>query len=434
MIKRDISKLILNDAKYFPVIAILGPRQSGKTTLAQSLFSSYTYVSLEEPKTRDAAINDPRKFLKDSIGSTGVIIDEAQRAPDLFSYIQTYVDLHKKNGQIILTGSQNFLLMQSISQSLAGRIALNTLLPLSINELKKANLLIDNPDQVVAKGFYPRIFDEHLDPNRWFPLYTTTYLERDIHLIQQVTDLKTFQRFTALCAGRIGQILNLSSLANDCGISVNTAKGWLSLLETSYIVFLLYPHYKNFSKRLIKNPKLYFYDTGLACSLLNITDAATLNSHYLRGGLFECMIISDLIKECYNMGKRPWCFFWRDHTGHEVDCLIERGQSLFPIEIKAGLTISKSYIEGLTFWNKIAEAPASNSFVFYAGDQQTTWNDCNIVSWQSCAQVIDFVEHAPHYREQQIFSQWINKKAKKRTTKTKRRKKSTKKRTNTRKT
>jgi predicted AAA+ superfamily ATPase len=201
-------------------------------------------------------------------------------------------------------------------------------------------------------------------------------------------------------------LLNVSSLANDCGISVATAKGWLSILEASYIIFFLHPHHKNFSKRLIKSPKLYFYDTGVACSLLNITDTETLSSHYLRGGIFECMVIADIIKQHYNTGKRPWCFFWRDHTGHEVDCLIERGQYLFPIEIKAGQTITKSYFEGLDFWNKIADAAPENSFVIYAGDEQMTRSGCTVTSWKSCAQIVDFIQNAPHHRGQQTFSTW----------------------------
>lgn len=406
MINRDIAPYILDDALHFPVVAILGPRQSGKTTLSQMLFSTYKYVSLEEPATLQAALADPRTFLKDTISNTGVIIDEAQRAPELFSYIQTYVDAHKKNGQIILTGSQNFLLMQAISQSLAGRIALNTLLPLSIKELNQAHLLTNDADNTVATGFYPRIFDENLTPSRWYPRYTTTYVERDIRQIQNVIDLTVFQRFIALCAGRIGQILNLTSLANDCDISLNTAKAWISLLETSFVIFLVHPHYKNFSKRLIKSPKLYFYDTGLACNLLGIENAAQLKNHYLRGGLFECMVIADLIKQHYNMGKRSWVYFWRDHTGHEVDCLIEKGQYLFPIEIKAGKTITKKYFEGLDFWNKIADANPENSFVIYAGDEQSTRNGCTVTSWKSCAQIVDFVQNAPHHRGQQIFSKW----------------------------
>ncbi len=405
MIKRQMAPLLQDEAQKFPVVALLGPRQSGKTTLARAVFEKHAYVSLEEPANRLAAIADPRKFLRDYVGNVGVIIDEAQRAPELCSYIQTYVDEHKKNGRIILTGSQNFLLMQTISQTLAGRISLNTLLPLSCAELHRAHLLSDNVDDVILHGFYPRIFAEKISPERWYPRYVDTYLERDIRLLQNIVDLNAFQRFIKLCAGRIGQVLNIASLANDCGISVNTAKGWLSLLETSYITFFLYPHYKNFSKRLIKSPKLYFYDTGLACNLLDIETVDQLKRHYLRGGLFECMVISNLIKQSYNIGRRAGCYFWRDHTGHEVDCVIEKGEQLFPIEIKAGLTLSPDFFDGLKFWNDIAHAKPGNSFLVCAGGPQKTWQEINIVDWRSCGKIVDYI-HDNQRSAKTVFDEW----------------------------
>lgn len=395
MIERDLAAQIKRHAQYFPVVAILGPRQSGKTTLSKALFGTYRYISLEEPAARAEAVNDPRTFLRKNVEPDGLIIDEAQRAPELFSYIQTYVDEYKKNGRIIVTGSQNFLLMQAITQTLAGRIALHTLLPLSAAELKRVKLLAVSPEDAIIKGFYPRLFDEQVSPKTWYSDYINTCLERDMRLIQNVTDLSAFQRFTKLCAGRVGQILNITSLANDCGISVNTAKGWLSLLATSYIIFLLHPHYKNFSKRLIKSPKLYFYDTGLVCNLLSIETADQLYNHYLRGGIFECMVIADIFKQQYNVGDRPSCYFWRDQTGHEVDCLIERGQYLFPIEIKAGLTINESFFTGLNYWNKLAEADPANSFIVYAGDQQTTWSNIHLTSWNACDQLVEFTRTHP---------------------------------------
>jgi len=405
IIKRALSKEILRAAKQFPAISLTGPRQSGKTTLVRHIFPQYTYITFEDLDAQNEFSKDPHNFLDQLQASKGVIFDEAQRVPALFSYLQGYIDKYQKPGFYILTGSQNFLLLQSITQSLAGRIAIFSLLPLSIAELKQAALLPDLA-QLIINGCYPSIYSKHFPIADWYPTYITTYVERDVRSVINVTSLSMFQTFLKLCAGRVGQIINLASLANDCGISVPTAKGWLSILEASYIIFFLHPHYKNFSKRLIKSPKLYFYDTGLACSLLNISDTNTLNNHYLRGGLFECMVISDLIKQYYNTGDRPWVYFWRDHTGHEVDCLIEKGQYLFPIEIKAGLTITESYTDGIKFWNKIADANPENSFVVYAGEQQTTRNNCNIVGWQSCAQVVDFIQNAHHYRKQQIFREW----------------------------
>lgn len=305
----------------------------------------------------------------------------------MLSYIQTYVDLNKGNGRFILTGSQNFLLSQAISQTLAGRIALNTLLPLSIGELKKARMLPSNLSKTVSIGFYPRIYAESLAPARWHSGYIATYLERDVRMITQVTDLTAFQRFIKLCAGRIGQILNIASLAQDCGIAPNTAKAWLSLLEASYIIFLLHPYYKNFSKRLIKSPKLYFYDTGLACSLLRIDEPAQYEHHYLRGGLFESMIISDLIKQQYAMRQRPQNYYWRDYRGNEVDCIIDQIQPL-AIEIKAGQTINNSFFDGLKYWQEISGATPNACFVVFAGSEGQKRIVGTVVDWRSCKKIL----------------------------------------------
>ena len=261
---------------------------------------------------REFAKTDPRGFLKTHVKEPGVILDEVQNVPELLSYIQTHVDESQKKGQFILTGSQNLLLSEHITQSLAGRVAIHTLLPLSISELK--DQLPETPEEMIFKGSYARIYSDSVTPREWYPNYVRTYLERDVRQIKQIGDLSTFQRFLKLCAGRMGQLLNLSSLANDCGISVSTAKSWISVLEMSYIVFLLHPHHKNFSKRLIKMPKLYFYDTGVACSLLNIESPEHLTTHYLRGGLFESLIISDLIKNQYNVALEPSHYFWARQT------------------------------------------------------------------------------------------------------------------------
>lgn len=391
MIARDIAQKILSAAQKFPAIGLMGPRQSGKTTLVKSIFKDYTYISFEDLDSQNTFLHDPHGFINSLQNDRGVIFDEAQRVPQLFSYLQGYIDKYEKPGFYILTGSQNFLLLQSITQSLAGRIALFELLPLSIKELEQSNLLPELGKYTI-NGSYPSIYSKNYLPTEWYPAYVTTYVERDVRSLINVTNLSLFQTFLKLCAGRIGQILNLTSLANDCGISVNTAKGWISVLEASYIIFLLRTHHKNFSKRLIKSPKLYFYDTGLACSLLNIEDDQALSSHYIRGSLFESMIISDLIKNYYNTGNRPWVYFWRDHTGHEIDCIIEKGQNLFPIEIKSSTTINPSYTDGLKFWNQISGIKPSNSFVVYAGEKQIALHDYNIVNWKACAQIVDFTQ------------------------------------------
>jgi len=391
MIARDIAQKILSAAQKFPAIGLMGPRQSGKTTLVKSIFKDYTYISFEDLDSQNTFLHDPHGFINSLQNDRGVIFDEAQRVPQLFSYLQGYIDKYEKPGFYILTGSQNFLLLQSITQSLAGRIALFELLPLSIKELEQSNLLPELGKYTI-NGSYPSIYSKNYLPTEWYPTYVTTYVERDVRSLINVTNLSLFQTFLKLCAGRIGQILNLTSLANDCGISVNTAKGWISVLEASYIIFLLRTHHKNFSKRLIKSPKLYFYDTGLACSLLNIEDDQALSSHYIRGSLFESMIISDLIKNYYNTGNRPWVYFWRDHIGHEIDCIIEKGQNLFPIEIKSSTTINPSYTDGLKFWNQISGIKPSNSFVVYAGEKQIALHDYNIVNWKACAQIVDFTQ------------------------------------------
>jgi len=387
MIYRELTSVLKESAKSFPVVAILGPRQSGKTTLARYVFKNYNYVSLEELDAREFARTNPHEFLSTHV-QNGVILDEIQRAPDLLSYIQTYVDKNKKKGQFILTGSQNFLLNEMISQTLAGRIAIETLLPLSITELEQAKKLKSTISQTIISGFYPSIFDPNVSPTKWYSNYLRTYIERDVRLIKNVTDLSAFQRFIKLCAGRIGQILNLSSLANDCGISPNTVKEWLSLLEASYIIFLLQPYYKNFSKRLIKSPKLYFYDTGVACNLLGISTAEQYSVHYLKGGLFESMVISELIKQQYNYGTVPQTYFWRDQSGHEIDCIIEKGIETLAIEIKAGMTITSSFFDSLQYWQKLAKIPSSNNFLIYGGTEQQYRKYGNVYGWKNFSQIV----------------------------------------------
>ena len=389
MIVRDITKGLVEDASKIPVIALLGPRQSGKTTLAKETFKQHAYVSLEDYDVRNLAESDPRAFLRKYANPHGVILDEVQHVPSILSYIQTAVDSDYRPGYYVLTGSQNLLVMQSVSQTLAGRVSIHTLLPLSIAELFQAQLLPSFAEETVYKGFYPVIYARGYYPTKWYSDYIKTYVERDVRTLVEVGNLTTFQRFMQLCAGRTGQLVNLTSLGNDCGISHNTAKSWLSLLEASYIIFLLQPHYKNFNRRIIKAPKLYFYDVGLACALLGLESPQIAQASYIWGNLFESMIIAELYKSFYNANKIPRLFFWRDKTGHEVDCIIEQALECYPLEIKAGETIHTSYFDNLTYWNNLAKKDPTSGFVVYAGNEDQERSLGSVISWQ----------HTPHIME-----------------------------------
>lgn len=379
MIPRNLEGKIAQLADKFPVISVTGPRQSGKTTLIKSIFSGYKYTSLEEPDIRLIAGSDPRRFLE---SGTRMIIDEIQRVPELFSYIQSYTDDSKINGQFIISGSQSFLLNQHISQSLAGRVAIFNLLPFSISELSDHGIRINSYENLIYTGFYPRLYDQNINPEDFFPNYIQTCIERDIRLLQNVHNLSLFVRFLKLCAGRTGQMLNLNSLANDCGISVNTAKSWISVLETSFIIFLLQPHFRNFNKRIVKTPKLYFYDTGLASSLLEIRSEAQLKTHYLRGALFENLILAELLKERYNKGLRNNCYFWRDNKGVEIDCIIDTGEKLIPVEIKSADTFDKDFFRNLKYWNSLSGNPSDNAYLIYGGNNSADTKDGKLVSWK----------------------------------------------------
>ncbi len=353
-------------AALFPVVSLTGPRQSGKSTLLKATFPDYDYVSLEELDNRAFATEDPRGFLKTHPNKT--IIDEAQHVPHLFSYIQTHVDEVNSSGMYLLAGSQNFLLMQNISQSLAGRVAVLKLLPLSRHELRQADILPASADVEIFQGSYPRLYDKKMLPVEFFPSYIQTYVERDVRLLKNIGDMSLFVKFIKLCAGRIGQILNFSSLANDCGIAVSTAQAWLSILEASYIVYRLQPDFNNFSKRLIKSSKLYFYDTGLACALLDIKEEAQVSTHYLRGGLFENLVVNEFVKQALNRNTDPNISFWRDNKGNEVDLLQTVNGVKYAYEIKAGQTASPDYFKGLKYWAGLTETPADQCFVVYAGN------------------------------------------------------------------
>jgi predicted AAA+ superfamily ATPase len=381
MITRTIAQQVLAAAKTYPFVGLVGPRQSGKTTLAKALFPDYTYVSLENLDQRTYAQQDPRGFL--AAYPNHCIFDEIQKVPELFSYLQEIGD-QKGMGRYILTGSQNFLLHRHISQSLSGRIALLSIYPFSMGELSSASLGFDQPEDYMFTGMYPPIYDRPVAPTNWYPNYIQTYIERDIRDLTQITQLSTFQVFVKLCAGRVGQMLNLSSLARDCGITHNTARAWLLLLETGYIVHLLRPYYRNFNKRLVKMPKLYFYDTGLACSLLGIQSADQLHSHYLRGELFENFAISEYLKHKANTQSNAEFFFWRDQAGREVDLLVEQGLSISAIEFKAGKTIADDYVKNLAYLQSLfTDAHVSlKPLVVYAGDLAQTRSNIPIRSWK----------------------------------------------------
>lgn len=380
MINRLLSTQIQRLTLKFPVMAVTGPRQSGKTTLIKQLFPEKKYTSLEDPDIRLFAEQDPRAFLAEH--RQGGILDEVQRVPELFSYIQTMVDESNQPGQFILSGSQNFLLSEQISQSLAGRVAMLNLLPLSMAELKDALLLPTDPETMLFKGCYPRLYDNDIDPNDWYPNYISTYLERDVRLIKNITDLSTFQHFLKMCAGRCGQLLNLSQLGSDCGISHNTARSWLNLLDSSFITFRLQPYYRNYTKRLVKTPKLYFYDPGLVCHLLGIKRPEDLTTHYLRGGIFESFIISDIKKHFYNMAQSPDIYFWQDKSKLEVDCIIEAGEHLSAIEIKSGKTISSDFLQNLQRWESLLPPGTSHQMqLIYAGNMKQQRKDILISPW-----------------------------------------------------
>ena len=381
MIPRKLKKKIQGAAKSYPVIALTGPRQSGKTTLVKEIFGKkYKYVNLEDIDNREYALSDPRRFLEEYRG--GVIIDEAQNAPDLFSYIQVIVDENNRPGEFILTGSQNFLLYEKISQSLAGRVAIFSLLPLSLHELKKTKYILPSLEHMLFRGFYPRIYANAHEPSEWYANYLRTYIERDVRLIKNIQDLRTFQRFIKMCAARAGQLLDLTSLGNDCGVSHQTAKAWITILEASYIIFLLSPHFNNYNKRLVKSPKLYFTDTGLLCHLLNIESPNQLKTHYLRGGIFESFVIGEFLKNRMNQNKEPNIFFWRDRLGNEVDCIVENQRGLIPIEIKSAKTINPDFFNGLKYWNELSKVKSENTFLVYAGDKNQKRKEAQIIRWK----------------------------------------------------
>ena len=382
--KRSVTDNALRLFRQYPIVTITGPRQSGKTTLCKKIFKDLAYVSLEDITNRSFAENDPLQFLN-KFGK-GAVIDEVQRVPSLLSYLQTFVDNKGRNSLFVLTGSRQFELMDSINQSLAGRTALITLLPFSYDEIysgKKYSL-----EDVLCRGFYPRIYAEKLDPTEMYSFYASTYLERDVRQIINVQDLTSFEVFLKLCAGRNAQVINYSAIGNDCGIDNKTVKKWLSILEASYIIKLVSPYYKNLNRRLVKSPKLYFYDTGLVCYLLGIHNPQQLENHPLAGAIFESYVFSELWKAYYNNIKSDNLFYFRDTRGREVDGILDKVVSISQFEIKKSSTINNSFFKTLEYL-KTLTLPIDKSFLIYGGDESLLREGTWIISWREISRVLE---------------------------------------------
>ena len=378
-IARTLTMEVGKLAQQFPIIAITGPRQSGKTTLLKILFSEYIYVSLENPDNRAFAAEDPNGFLRLYKGK--VILDEVQHVPELFSYLQTIVDDSGMMGQYILSGSQNFHLMKHITQSLAGRVALFRLLPLDTEEMVEANILSDNYAQACISGGYPAIYHRGISPTNFYTNYVQTYVEKDVTQLINIRDMNGFRTFLRLCATRAGQLLNLNALANECNISQPTAKAWLSILESSYIVFLLYPYHENFSKRLVKTPKLFFYDTGLLTHLLEIREPEELLLNRLKGNIFENFVVANFQKINEHRYRHLHYYFWQDHNGLEIDLLLKSAQEFDIYEIKSTQTLSSELFKNLKHFSTIASPHIVNQHLVYAGDQELERSGTRVLPW-----------------------------------------------------
>ncbi|MBI2094946.1 MAG: ATP-binding protein [Candidatus Omnitrophica bacterium] len=381
MIAREAESKLKELARRYPVVLVTGPRQSGKTLLCKKLFRDKPYALLENPDTLEFAVKDPRGFLAQY--PEGAVLDEVQKAPQLLSYLQGIVDEKNRPGLFILTGSQYLLLLEKVSQTLAGRLAVFKLLPLTLKEARpffqKADL-----NRILLTGFFPRIHNERLSPTEALANYFETYVERDVRQIVNVKNLLPFRRFVKLCAGRVGQLLNLSNLGLEAGVSHTTAREWLSVLEASFIVFLLPPYFKNFNKRIVKSPKLYFHDVGLAGYLLDIENPSHVSAHPARGALFENLVILDILKHRYNQGKSPNLYFFRDASGHEVDLLTHAGQEITGVEIKVGQTITEDYFKGLEFLEKLTGGKHLRKYLVYGGEETQVRSRVRVVPYSQC--------------------------------------------------
>lgn len=382
MYKRLLSIQLIDSLKYYPVLTLLGPRQSGKTTLVRALFSEFDYQSLEDPDIREMASSDPRGFLRQL--SRNVILDEIQRVPDLTSYIQTIVDEPGNNRKFVLTGSNGLLLVDTVMQTLAGRTELFELYPLSVSEIiqKHSDFTLND---FLFNGGYPRVYNLKLNPTKWLKSYFQLYVEKDIRMISNITHLDLFEKFVKLAAGRVGQLVNASSISNEVGVSSPTISGWISALKSTYICFTLAPHFKNFNKRIVKTPKLYFYDTGLLCYLLGINSIEQLDIHPLRGNIFENFIISEYIKKANNTGEEANFYFWRDQKGHEVDLVEDRSSYLYPIEIKLSETFNKQFIKNINYLNMLQGDDISDNLnkghLIYSGTNESTYKGVKLENW-----------------------------------------------------
>jgi len=385
MIQRVLGSLIVRAAEKMPVIAVTGPRQSGKSTLVQEIFPGHVYSNLEDIEQRRFARDDPKGFLL-NLGNKA-IIDEVQYVPDLLSYIQVTVDQAKIPGQFIISGSQNLLLMESVAQSLAGRVAIFNLLPFSLEEIQPTNIALLNYEGYILKGFYPRIYDLDLDPTTWLLDYIKTYVERDLRQIINVSDLNTFRQFLEICAGRIGQLVNFSEIGNLIGVSYQTVHKWLNVLQTSFIIHTLPPYHRNFNKRIVKTPKLYFYDTGLACALLNLRTVDDLNRHFAKGALFENFVINEILKNSLNRNLPPRHYFWNAAGANEIDLLLDRGGRLLPVEIKSGRTINTNFFDGLKYFQPLAGVLPSESYLVYGGDEVQKRSLAQVLSWKNLGDI-----------------------------------------------
>lgn len=379
MIPRHLAFALRRLAASFPIVAITGPRQSGKTTLSRALFADKAYVSLEDPVERAFAEEDPKGFL--ARFERGAIFDEAQRWPDLFSLLQGMVDVDRSPGRFILTGSQQFGLLGGVTQSLAGRAGLTRLLPLALAEIVGSDLKLPDIDQAMVMGGYPGLHIDPVTPSDWFAGYTATYVERDVRQVLNIQDLSAFQRFLRLAAGRTGQLLNFSALAGEAGIATTTARAWMSVLEASDILLLLPPYYRNFGKRLVKTPKLYFIDVGLACWLLGIRSAEQLALHPLRGPLFETLVVAEFLKNRYNQGLPSDLYFWRDNNGIEADLLFEHQGKLQVVEIKSGRTVTADYVRAGRKSARFAGEESLTPWLVYGGDEAYQRSGVQVIGW-----------------------------------------------------